>query len=281
MVHRGRVRRLAVLLAVLAASSASAATAPLDPAVARGATVPRPRLRLSGAGAAMLAGGAAAAWSLAAATDGSGRPGACRWCEPTALDRGAREALRWSDPAAAGDASDALRLAVPLGSAAAVAWLAARDGGGFREALEDVLAVGAALAITAPLASAVKHGTARLRPRAWEAGGARGERDLHSFYSGHASLAFAAAAAATQVARLRGRAGWRWLGAATFGAAAATAWLRVAADQHWATDALAGAGAGTLVGLAAPPLVLRRRAGAESALEASLAPAPGGLAIVF
>jgi membrane-associated phospholipid phosphatase len=271
MRHRVLVRRLAVLLAILAVSPAAAALPP----------APRPRLTVSAAGAAALAAGAGAAWSLAAAAGGAGRPGACRWCEPNALDRGARDALRWSDPAAAGEASDALRLAVPLGAAAAVAWLAARDGGGLVEALEDVLTVGAALAISAPLADAVKHGTARVRPDAWAAQGARGEHDLHSFYSGHASQVFAAAAAATQVARMRGRRGWRWLGALALGGAATTAWLRVAADQHWATDALAGAGAGALVGLAVPPVVLRRRHEALGAPAASLAPAPGGVAILF
>ncbi|HET9554449.1 MAG TPA: hypothetical protein VFP50_15910 [Anaeromyxobacteraceae bacterium] len=38
--------------------------------------------------------------------------------------------------------------------------------------------------------------------------------------------------------------------------AAATGWLRVAADRHWATDVLAGAAAGTTVGLVVPLLVL-------------------------
>jgi membrane-associated phospholipid phosphatase len=272
------VGRLAVLLAMLAVSRAVAAAASLE---APGPAAPalRPRLQLSGAGAAALAAGAGAAWSLAAAAEGAGRLGACRWCETNALDRGARAALRWGDAAAAGEASDVLRLAVPLGSAAAVAWLAARDGGGLVEALEDVLAVGAALAISAPLATAVKHGTARVRPSA--ARGARGENDLHSFYSGHASQVFAAAVAATQIARMRGRRGWRWLGALAVGAAATTAWLRIAADQHWATDALAGAGAGALVGLAVPALVLRRPKDALGAPAASLAPAPGGVAILF
>jgi membrane-associated phospholipid phosphatase len=272
------VRRPALLLVAVLAASRASASAQLDPALAR--PDPRPRLALSLAGAAAVAGGVAAAWTLGAAASSSRRLEACRWCAPGAFDRGVRDALRWSDPAAAGEASDALRVAVPLGSAAAVAWLAARDGGA-REALEDVLAMGAALAAAAPLTTAVKHGTARLRPQAWAAGGARSEAELHSFFSSHASQAFAAAAAATQVARLRGRPGWRWLGAAALGAAAGTAWLRIAADQHWATDVLAGAGAGALVGFAVPPLVLRRRADPRGARRPSLAPAPGGLALVF
>jgi membrane-associated phospholipid phosphatase len=275
------VRRPALLLvALLAASRASAAPPPLDPALAGRGPAGRPRLEVSRAGAAVLAGGILAAWTVGLAAEASGPPEGCRWCAPGALDRGARDALRWRHPAAAGEASDALRVAVPLGSAAAVAWLAARDGGA-REALEDALAVGAALAIAAPLTTAAKHGTARLRPGAWAAGGPRGEGDLHSFFSSHASQAFAAATAATQVARLRGRPGWRWLGAAALGAPAGTAWLRIAADQHWASDVLAGAGAGALVGLAVPPLVLRRRPDGRGSPLASLGPAPGGLAVAF
>jgi membrane-associated phospholipid phosphatase len=89
---------------------------------------------------------------------------------------------------------------------------------------------------------------------------------------------FAAAAAATQVARLRGRRGWEWVAAAGFTAAAATGWLRVAADQHWATDVLAAAAVGTAVGWAIPTFSLRPVARAGGA---TVVPAPGGFAIVF
>jgi membrane-associated phospholipid phosphatase len=248
---------------------------PLD--VAGRASEPSLRLRLDWSLSAVLAAGAIAGWGADAAY-GSGELRSCRWCEPGRLDLEAREALRWSDPRAAGEISDALRLAVPLGSAAAVAWLAGRSGGS-REAVEDLLAVATALAVTAPLTSAVKHGTARLRPAPWAEGRPGDGGELHSFFSGHTSLVFAAAAAATQVTRLRGRSGWRWLAAATFTAAAGTAWLRVAADQHWATDVLAGAAAGTTVGLAVPPLMLRRPGAGRTA--PALAAAPGGLALVF
>ncbi len=137
----------------------------------------------------------------------------------------------------------------------------------------------AALAIADPLTTGVKHATGRLRPEAWAAGGPRVEGDLHSFFSGHTSRVFTAAAAATQVTRLRGRPGWKWVAAAGFTAAAATGWLRIAADQHWATDVLAGAAVGTATGFGVPALALRPAQSHRRSV--TLVPAPGGLAIQF
>jgi membrane-associated phospholipid phosphatase len=271
----------AVSLLILALPRAAAgAPLPVDPA-REGVRAPdRPALRLDGWGLAALAGGTLAVWGVGAAT--SDEPlVACRWCEPSQFDRGARDLLRWRDTKAAASASDTLLLAVPLGSLAAAAWLGGRDGG-WREAAEDVLAVAGALALTAPITDMAKHGTARLRPGAWAAGGPSGEGDLHAFFSGHTSRTFAAATAAAQVARLRGRSSWKWIAAVGFAASAATGYLRVAADAHWATDVIAGAAAGTAIGLAVPPLVLRRRSEAlAKGRGLQLAPAPGGLALVF
>jgi membrane-associated phospholipid phosphatase len=105
------------------------------------------------------------------------------------------------------------------------------------------------------------------------------EGDLHSFLSAHTTRVLSAAAAAAQIARLRGRTGWRWIAAAGLVAATGTAWLRVAGDQHWTSDVLASAAAGTALGVAVPALALR--GGGEHRTRATLAPAPGGLALVF
>ncbi len=240
--------------------------------------VDRPRLRIGPTAGALVVGSALALWGASAIEQSTDDVARCRWCEPDGFDRWVRDGLRWGDGRTAGDASDVLLLAVPLGSAAAVAWLAARDAGP-RDAIEDLFVIAAAIAITDPLTSGVKHGSARLRPEAWAAGGPRGDGDLHSFVSGHTSTVFAAAAAATQVARLRGRSGWKWVGAVAFAAASATGWLRIGADQHWATDVLAGAAAGTAIGWAVPPLVLR--AATRGSRGATLVPAPGGLGVIF
>jgi membrane-associated phospholipid phosphatase len=237
----------------------------------------RPALRVEPSTAAALGAGALALWGASAVEREADPVTRCRWCEPGRLDRWAREQLRWRS-GGAGRASDRLFLSVPLGSAAAVGWLAARDGH-LREAAEDVLLVAAAIAIADPLTTGVKHATGRLRPGAWAAGAPRVEGDLHSFFSGHTSRVFAAAAAASQVTRLRGRGGSRWIAALGLGAAAVTGWLRVAADQHWATDVLAGAAAGAAVGWAVPTFALRPP-GTRGPVT-TLAPAPGGIAILF
>jgi membrane-associated phospholipid phosphatase len=60
--------------------------------------------------------------------------------------------------------------------------------------------------------------------------------------------------------------------------ASAVGYLRVAGDQHWATDVLAGAAVGGLVGWAVPWVFHRvRRPGAR----VTVLPAPGGFAVVY
>jgi membrane-associated phospholipid phosphatase len=214
-----------------------------------------PTLHLDLPAFALRTGGALAATGLLSLH--ALQPNACRWCEPPAFDRGVRRALRWPDTSAAAGASDLLQVGVPAGAGLAVALLAWRDGRP-REAGEDLAVVTEAVVLASLATTAAKVATARLRPNAWAAGEpSPGRGSLGAFWSGHTSSTFAAAAAAAQVARLRGRRGWRWLAATALAGAAATGWLRVAGDRHWATDVLAGAAAGTAIGLALPGLVLR------------------------
>jgi hypothetical protein len=204
-------------------------------------------------------------------------PAQCRWCQPPQVDRWGRETLKWPDPAPAGTASDVLQLAIPAGALATL-WIWAAPHGQ-RQVAEDLVVVTEAATTTMLLTQVAKFAAARLRPDAWAAQGAASPDDLMSFWSGHTSFAFATAAAATQVARLRGRAGWKWLAAITFTGAALTGYLRVAADRHWLTDVATGAAVGTAVGLVVPILVMRPADGRRPA--AVLAPAPGGLALLF
>jgi membrane-associated phospholipid phosphatase len=236
-----------------------------------------PQLEVGVKRAALVTGAALALWGAAEIERGIDDVARCRWCDPPGFDRWSRRQLRWDDTGAADDASDVLMVGVSLGSAAAVAWLAASEGDS-REVVEDVFLVVAAVAVTEALTRGVQHGAGRLRPQAWDVGEPRGDRDLRAFFSGHTSRAFAAATAAAQVSRLRGRPGWVWVAAVGFTAAAATGWLRVAADQHWATDVLAAAAVGTAIGWAIPSASLRpvTRSGGVAVL-----PAPGGFAIVF
>jgi hypothetical protein len=196
----------------------------------------------------------------------------CRWCDPGGFDRWVRDELLWSDNGAAGTASDVAMWATMVGSAAAVGWQASREGDR-REVIEDVLLVAASLAVTDGLTRIVQSGTDRLRPYAWASGGPQGERELRAFFSGHVSRAFAAAAAATQVSRLRGRRGTAWVAAATFTAAAATAWLRSRRISTGRRTPSAVPSPVLLGGRSRPCRSARRRAEPGRG-----SPAPGGIA---
>jgi hypothetical protein len=204
---------------------------------------------------------------------------ACRWCEQPQVDRWARRELRWNDVKTAGAISDVLVFAIPVGAAVTLGLSARADGAGRREVSEDLLMVTEAASLAVLLTQASKLAAGRVRPDAWARGGRTTADDRMAFWGGHSAFAFSVAAGATQVARLRGRAGWKWLAVASFAGAAATGWLRVSADRHWLTDVVVGAGVGTAVGLAVPLLVLRPAT--ERTTAVMLVPAPGGLALLF
>ncbi len=68
-----------------------------------------------------------------------------------------------------------------------------------------------------------------------------------SFPSGHTTVAFAVAAAATEEAGIHWPGHTRLVGVALYGMAAAVAFARVYDDVHWTSDVVAGAALGTLV----------------------------------
>jgi membrane-associated phospholipid phosphatase len=115
-----------------------------------------------------------------------------------------------------------------------------------------------ALAADAAMTGAFKRVAARERP--WvhfgDASAASGNRN-DSFLSGHTSHAFAMATSIGYVCHLFHCSHEKatWLIAML--AAGHTGYLRVAADKHYATDVLAGAGAGVASGLLAPLLSRR------------------------
>jgi membrane-associated phospholipid phosphatase len=206
-------------------------------------------------------------------------PPACRWCDPPQIDRWARRELLWKDVKQAALIGNVLLLAVPAGTALTLGVLAGVDGASFREGAEDLLVMTEAVALTMVVMQVAKFTTGRTRPDAWAGSGSTTANSRSSFFAGHGAAAFAVAAGATQVARMRGRPGWKWLAVVSFTAAAATGWLRIASDNHWLTDVVAGAAVGTAAGLALPLLVLHpagSRAGAVT-----LVPAPGGIALIF
>ena len=284
MVLRTSAALLALLLAAPGAARAEPAGPPAAALVEPGSVVPPapatagpPRLTVDLGPAAAVTGAELALIGLSVAFQDQLVASSCRWCQPPQLDLWARGALRWNDTQAASTASDALQLLIPAGAAATL-WVQAAPHGN-REVVEDLLVFAESASTTILLTQGAKYAVARLRPDAWARGTVESADDKLSFWSGHTGFAFGAAAAATQIARLRGRSGWKWLAAASFGAAAVTGYLRVAADRHWLTDVAAGAVAGTATGLVVPLLVFPPAAGRRPAL--TLAPAPGGLAVIF
>ena len=80
--------------------------------------------------------------------------------------------------------------------------------------------------------------------------GFRESTDYKSFPSGHATSAFAVAAAVTSEAkRWWGTKGGWIVGSVLYTGAAAVAWSRMYDNKHWATDVLTGAAIGTFTGL--------------------------------
>jgi membrane-associated phospholipid phosphatase len=227
--------------------------------------------------AAIVTGGELVLTATGMALKGRLVPDDCRWCDSPQLDLWARQQLKWTDTRPAENGSNALQVILPVGAVATL-WIWAAPHGN-RQVAEDLLVVTEAATTTMFLTVVSKVATVRQRPFASAVSDPNPPYNIMSFWSGHTSFTFAVAAASTQVARLRGRSGWKWLAVATFAGAALTGYLRIAADQHWLTDVVMGAAVGTAVGLALPVLVMRPAEGKRPAV--TLAPAPGGLALYF
>ena len=226
---------------------------------------------------------ALAALSTAAGDDAA----TCRWCDPGAFDRGAREALAAANPRPPALLSHVLSIGIAPALAFTLTAVPAVRAGRGRYALEDAVIVIDAFVLATALADFTKKTADRERPAfhhgreaATEFAGHPGERN-RSFFSGDTAWAFSFVASGTTLARLRGYGTARWIAGAGAAVATGAGLLRIVADVHWATDVMAGAAAGTLVGTGLP-LLLHRRAGAPGT-AARLVPLPvrggGGLAL--
>ncbi|HEY6475732.1 MAG TPA: phosphatase PAP2 family protein [Polyangia bacterium] len=205
----------------------------------------------------------------------------CRWCEPGSLDTSVRDTLRWSDPGAAGLASNVWAFAfVPAASVGLLA-LGARAEDRTGEMASNALVIAESVALAGDASQLVKFAVGRERPFVHALPPADKPFTTNpadnnvSFYSAHSSFAFSLAVSAGTVASMRR---YRWapaIWAAGLAAAAVVGYLRIAADRHYFTDVLAGAGAGAAFGVAIP--ALHRQTGALA-----LAPLPGnGMSVVL
>jgi membrane-associated phospholipid phosphatase len=116
-----------------------------------------------------------------------------------------------------------------------------------------------AVAVSGVVTSLLKETTGRARPNIATAGRSdwqflRGARtrggDYQSFASGHATAAFAFAAAVTGEVAQHAPEHTRLVGVTTFGLAGLTAYARMHDDRHWLSDVTVGAGIGTVTALA-------------------------------
>ena len=113
--------------------------------------------------------------------------------------------------------------------------------------------------VTVAITQLVKLGLRRPRPYTYRAdfdASEAGVEDYVSFFSGHTSVAFAAAVSFSMTTGRRhpGSRGWAWGGSLAL--ATTIGMLRVAAGKHFVTDVLAGAAIGGLIGWLVPHLSL-------------------------
>jgi membrane-associated phospholipid phosphatase len=115
-----------------------------------------------------------------------------------------------------------------------------------------------AVTVSGFVTQALKWSAGRARPFATTNGrndwqltrGAREGGNYEAMPSGHATAAFAFAAAVTGEVALRAPEHVRWVGVTTYGAATLTAYARLHGDKHWLSDVTVGAGIGTVTALA-------------------------------
>ena len=188
------------------------------------------------------------------------------WRGGFAIDESARGALRFHTPSArrwARDASDigiTINASWPFFDALVVAgWYRHSPEVGVQQALISA----EVLAVTAGVQQLVGLAVSRERPYGRECGGElpANTRDClardryYSFFSGHSSHSFAAAAVSCMhhaYVPLYGGAADDWACAGGFGLAVTTALLRVATDVHYVSDVAIGALIGTTTGLMLP-----------------------------
>lgn len=209
-------------------------------------------------------------------------PAVCRWCDGDSLNgldawgRGIRAGRGEQTMDALSNVVDFGLL--PLAAMGTQAWLAYNDDSSAWITQDAVMVVEATvLALT--FNQAVKFTVGRERPFVRDLSpevrqSLRDPADNNlSFFSGHASFAFAVATAAGTVSQLRGYENSWVVWAVGLPIAATVPLLRMAADRHYLTDVLTGSLVGAAFGVGVPLLLHPRLAGARVQLSAG----PGGV----
>jgi len=205
-------------------------------------------------------------------------PALPRWDSPILFDADARSTLRAGSAdgrSRAATGSDIGYIGLPvyaIGIEAGLVWLGKDQGDA---ALQLALISAEALAINGFISRVVQKSVGRARPDAQP-----GEPDNTAFFSGHTSTAFTMASAlCVQHSRLAiyGNAADQIVCPAALAVAATTGLLRIVADRHWASDVIAGAIFGTVLGAGVSWAHLRDGAGTPSSVSIGA----GGRSIMY
>lgn len=224
-----------------------------------------------------------ASWNTLQSLNGVLAARRCRWCSDNAVDRGVRDALRWS-PSAQKTAStlsdigaNALTPALTVGLSA----ILAENDDRFAAVPVDIVLTAEAVSTAGVVAQIVKYSVGRIRPDAHALPpnerpyDGNGQDAYVSFYSGHTSYAFSLAASAGTIASLRHYRGAGWVWAAGMSAATLTGYLRIAADKHYLTDVLSAAVVSSAIGVSVP-YFFHRPVRFLVPIRPSIAPVQGG-----
>ena len=185
-------------------------------------------------------------------------PSPCHWCDPPGFDSSVRDALKWHGTRAADITSYVTALGVQPLIVFGLDALAAHGEAAPGAVWVDALVISESVSIAMAMNQTVKFIVGRERPfvhalpEADKPHTAQPSDNNLSFYSGHATFAFALATAGGTVASMRRYRLAPWIWGAELTLATATAYLRVAADRHYATDVTVGAILGSLTGFAVP-----------------------------
>lgn len=217
---------------------------------------------------------AATAFGSLGIPDGDGR-----WKGRNSFDEGARDAFRLSareHRETARDVSDFFLVGLSnqlVIDTIVVTWW---HYGAGEAAWQTTLITAEVIAVNTAINSTISGITARQRPYGdscesvpieQQTDDCNGQRRYRSFYSGHTSTSFAAASALCMNHMYLGLYGSPAADALACGtaytAAATVGAMRLAGDEHWMSDVMVGAAAGTLVGLSLPYL-LHYRGGAKA-----------------
>jgi membrane-associated phospholipid phosphatase len=182
-------------------------------------------------------------------------PEDCRWCDPPAIDSGARKLLVWDDTGTADILSsvDAYVIAPIVGIG--LLYLSDR-GAGLPRFLDDTIPVLETVVYTQLVVQTMKMAFARRRPFATYGTQVAYKPDENmSFPSGHSALGFAITTGAGMICHWRGYWTEPYVWASGIALSLSTEYLRIAADKHYVTDVLLGGAIGIIGGLTIPRLM--------------------------